>query len=361
MKKLRIFWAVVVVLVAAAFTAYRIIEIQKEDSSGPVFSCDQTELEVSIQDGDDVLLQGITAQDKKDGDVTSSVLVEKISNFYGDYRRLVTYAAFDSDDHVTEMEREIYYTDYTKPRFALNGSLRFKAGEKINIDQIVTATDCLDGDLSRKVKIQMDGTINNRLTGFYDIVYQVTNSAGDSVSLPIRIEVYQQVANEVEMNLKQYLVYYDGEDIDYKDYLKSIKIGNLEYPFEGVILEGMEGMKFVMPEEESQSIGEEENESGEQEEEQEEDKKTESQEEEQEAEEESPGEEEENPDEDDAFESWNAEEVENVITFIPKSRVTVRSSVDTSTPGVYPVYLYYTDPQERFEYVATEVMYVVVE
>lgn len=354
MKKLRIFWAVVVILVTAAFAAYRINEIRKADSSGPVFSCEQMELEVSIHDGDDVLLQGITAQDKKDGDVTDTILVEKLSNFYGEGKRLVTYAAFDSDNHITEMEREITYTDYTKPKFALNGSLRFKAGETINIDQIVAAQDCLDGDLSRNVKILMDGTINNRITGFYDIEYQVTNSAGDSVSLPIRIEIYQQENNEVEMNLDQYLVYYDGKDIDYKDYLKSIKVGNLEYPFEGVVLEGMEGMKFVMPDEEPESAAEEEEgeDTGEQEDA---DQEAAGQDEDAENQEEDAQNEEEPSD------MGGAAEEENVITFIPKSRVTVRSSVDTSKPGVYPVYFYYVDPQERFDYVATEVMYVVVE
>lgn len=353
MKKLRIFWAVVVILVTAAFAAYRINEIRKEDSSGPVFSCEQTELEVSIHDGDDVLLQGITAQDKKDGDVTDSILVEKLSNFYGENKRLVTYAAFDSDNHITEMEREISYTDYTKPKFALNGSLRFKAGETVNIDQIVRAEDCLDGDLSRKVKILMDGTINNRITGFYDIEYQVTNSAGDLVSLPIRIEVYQQESNEVEMNLERYLVYYEGEDIDYKDYLKSIKIGNLEYPFEGVMLEGMEGMKLVMPQEEPESAADEEE--GEAVEEQEdEEQEAEGQDEDAENQEDSEG-------GDMPSDAGNEQKDENVITFIPKSRVTVRSSVNTSVPGVYPVYFYYVDPQERFDYVATEVMYVVVE
>lgn len=351
MKKLRIFWAVIVVLVTAAFAAYRMNEIRKEDSSGPVFSCDQTNLEVSIHDGDDVLLQGITAQDKKDGDVTGSILVEKLSSFYGENKRLVTYAAFDSDNHITEMEREITYTDYTKPKFALNGSLRFKAGETINIDQIVTAQDCLDGDLSRNVKILMDGTINNRITGFYDIEYQVTNSAGDSVSLPVRIEVYQSDSNEVEMNLKQYLVYYEGEDIDYKDYLKSIKIGNLEYPFEGVVLEGMEGMNLVMPEEEPESAED-----------------AEANQEEEDGADAEPAQEEETEDpeqgqedEEAVSESADMPEEDNVITFIPKSRVTVRSSVDTSTPGVYPVYFYYIDEQERFDYVATEVLYVVVE
>lgn len=343
MKKLRIFWAVIVVLVTAVFTAYRINEIRKEDSSGPVFSCEETELKVSIYDGDEVLLEGITASDKKDGDVTDSILVEKISNFYGDGNRLVTYAAFDSDDHISEFEREITYTDYQRPHFEINGSLRFRAGETVNIDKIVKATDCLDGDISNKIRIMMDSSINNRITGAYQIEYQVSNSAGDSVSLPIEIEIYEAYRNEVEMSLDTYLVYYDGTAIDYKDYLKSIKIGNLEYPFEGVMLEGMEGMDIQMPatvEEESQE------------------------EDVQEAEEDSEEPQQQDAEEEDAQETVSEpveEENSNTITFIPKSRVTVRSSVDTSKPGVYPVYFYYLDPQEHFNYEAAEVMYVVVE
>lgn len=331
MKKFRIVWIAVVAAVTLIFLGYRINEIRKEDSSGPVFSCDETELEVSIHDSDDVLLQGITANDKKDGDVTSSVLVEKLSNFYDGGRRTVTYAAFDSDNHITEMEREIIYTDYTSPRFELSGSLRFRAGENVNVDQIVTASDCLDGDISSKVKILMDSVINDRVIGFYDIEYEVTNSAGDKATLPVEIEIYQPSGNEVELNLEKYLVYYDGTEIDYKDFLKSIKSGNTESPFEGVLLEGMENAAEDISEEETA------------------------------VEETDTAEEETVPD--GGTEETEAEEAESGSgsTVIPKSRVTVRSEVDTTTPGVYPVYFYYRDVQENISYEATEVMYVVVE
>ena len=233
MDKFRKAWLIFVGIVIVIFLLYRFNEFRKSDSSGPVFSGGQESLEVSIQDGEDVLLQGITASDKKDGDVTESILVEELSKLYDGSKRTVTYAAFDSDNHVTEMEREIIYTDYINPRFELTGSLRFRAGETVNVDKIVKAKDCLDGDLSNKVKIQMDTTINNRVTGIYSIVYEVTNSAGDTARLPIDIEIYQSKGTEVEMNLDRYLVYYEGTDLNYKDYLKSIKFNSVESPFEG--------------------------------------------------------------------------------------------------------------------------------
>lgn len=327
MKKFRITWLIIVILVTVLFLGYRINEIRKADSSGPVFSCKDDSLEISIEDGDEVLLQGITASDKRDGDVTASILVEKMSAFNKDGSRIVTYAAFDSDNHISEMERKITYTDYRSPRFELTGSLRFRAGETVNVDQIVKASDCLDGDISNKVKILMNDTINNRVTGFYEIRYQVSNSAGDTVTLPVEVEVYEAVNNEVELNLDRYLVYYEGEEIDYKSFLKSVRAGNIETPFEGVLLEGMGEM-------------------GEQEET--EPAKT-------ETEEPGDGETEEEPGEE------GQQETETGNGFIPRNRVTVRPRVNTSVPGIYPVYYYYSDMQEGYERVAEEVLYVVVE
>lgn len=346
MKKFRIAWIGIVVLITVLFVAYRVNEIRKTDSSGPVFSCDEAELKVSIKDEEEVLLQGITASDRKDGDVTDSILVEKLSNFYGDGKRIVTYAAFDSDNHITEMEREITYTDYIRPRFELNGSLRFRAGETVNVDQIIKASDCLDGDISNKVKILLDDVINNRVTGFYKIQYEVSNSAGDTVTLPVEVEIYEAASNEVELNLDKYLVYYDGTDINYKDYLKSVRVGSLEIPFEGVLLEGMENVGTLEddPPVEPQEGDAEDPEPGE----------------------EGDGEDEEGDGEDeeaiaDDEEAEEEDEPAINVSVIPKSKVTVRSEVNTSVPGVYPVYFYYSDVQGRFEREATEVMYVVVE
>lgn len=307
MKKFRVTWLVFVILTVLLFGGYRVYEIYKTDSSGPVISGGQDAIRVSIHDGDDVLLKGITAQDKKDGDVTDSLIVEKLSNFYDENKRIVTYAAFDSDNHISKVERELTYTDYTGTRFALSGSLRFRAGETLNIEKIVSAEDCLDGDLSNKIKIHMETTINNRVIGFYKVEYSVTNSAGDVTNLPIEIEIYEPVSNEVELNLDRYLIYYTGSEPDYKDYLKSVRKGNLEYAFEGVTLV-----------ETQQSEGESE-------------------------------------------QSEAADEEEAANYTVSKSDVRIESSVNPSVPGVYPVYYHYSKEHGNYTSAATEVLYVVVE
>lgn len=322
MNKFRKIWFGIVVLMVALFAAYCIREKMMTDSSGPVISAGEKEIQVSIHDGDDVLLQGMTAEDKKDGDVTDSLIVEKISGFYDDGKRMVTYAAFDSDNHISKVQRELTYTDYVSPRFSMSGSTRFRAGSNVNIDTIISAEDCLDGDLSNKVKIHMDTAINNRVTGIYPVKYSVTNSAGETVTLPLNIEIYESQGNEVSLNLKTYLVYYTGESIDYTDYLKSVQKGNQEYAFEGVaLLEGQQEDTDTMEDEKTDA---------------EEDSET-----------------------DGDAESGQAQ---STAQKIPKSRVRVDDSyVNLSKPGVYPVYFYYSSGTENNTSTGKEVLYVVVE
>lgn len=234
MQKLRKLWYAFVGLALITVIAYQLYMEMKEDSSGPYFSSNNDLITLSITDPESILLEGITAADKKDGNVTDSILVEKLSGLYDGNKRTVTYVAFDSDNHISKMERELQYTDYVSPRFSLSGSLRFRAGETVNIDKIIGVKDCIDGDLSNKVKILMDTTINNRLPGVYDVIYEVTNSAGDTQKLPVQVEIYETNRNEIELNLTEYLVYSNGRTVDYKSYLKSVKSGSIEYFFEGV-------------------------------------------------------------------------------------------------------------------------------
>lgn len=308
MKKFRKIWMIFVIIVVLIFAGFYGMQMMKEDSSGPVISGGKDQIEVSIHDGEEVLLEGITASDKKDGDVTHSLLVESISNFYGDGTRTATIVAFDSDHHISKVEREISYTDYTKPRFELTGSLRFRAGEQVNIENIVKATDCLDGDLSNKVKIHMETSINNRMTGFYKVEYEVNNSAGDVVTLPIEVEIYEPYNNEVQLDLTEHLVYYEGKNIDYKSLLKSVRKGNLEYVFGDV-------QDTVTPVEEADA----------------------------------------------AVETEEQTEVISASQVISKNRVRIDEQVDENTPGIYPVYYYYTENHGTYTSEAKEVVYVVVQ
>ena len=233
MDKFRKIWFGIVIAAVGLMLIYQLVKTIKKDSAGPVIQCDKETITVSIEDPESALLKGVTARDKKDGDLTDSILVEKLSGLYDGNKRTVTYVAFDSDNHISKLERKVIYSDYTSPRFALSGSLRFRTGETVDINKIVSVEDCIDGKLTNKVKIMMDATINSRLPGVYNLTYEVTNSAGDTQKLPVQVEIYETNRNEIDLNLSTYLIYYDGTVPAYKDYLKSVKSGSIEYFFEG--------------------------------------------------------------------------------------------------------------------------------
>ena len=160
-----------------------------EDKTGPVVNIEDSFVQVSVKDNENALLKGLTATDATDGDVTSSVIVESISPFTGTGRRIVNYAAFDSDNHVTHARRELVYTDYRSSQFRLSKPLSF-ALNATNLLDGITVDDCLDGDLTKSVKLMSDEEIDTSHVGEYAARLKVTNSAGGVSYLPVTIEIY---------------------------------------------------------------------------------------------------------------------------------------------------------------------------
>ena len=273
MRKFRVIWLCLFAAVGITFSACVIFQNVYGKDGGPVIFYPEGVLEISVQDGEEALLQGVTAKDDKDGDVTGSILVEKLSGFDGESRREVTYAAFDSDGNVTKATREIVYTDYTPIRFQLNHSLRYRTGETINLSELVGASDSLDGDLSDKVKVKLESGLSTRTSGVYRIQFSVTNSACDTRILDTELEVYDAAMNEAVVNLTTYLIYYEDGKPDYYSYLDSVIVGGIHYNFQNGknIATGTDG------------------------------------------------------------------------STLSRSSLQIRSNVDPSTPGVYPVYLIYQD------------------
>ena len=224
----RSFSRLLFVVTLGAFVAFLFFHRSEVDSRGPVINIEEPLIEVSVEDGDDRFLEGVTASDSIDGDVTESVAVENVSNFYSNGKRLITYVAFDSDNHVGRATREMRYTDYESPRFYLEKPLQYLPG---SVNLMISAKDCLDGDISSAIKLVVSDTITSDQPGEYNATFQVANSAGDVSSLPVTIEIMKN-ENEVMpvLNLDTYLEYiHQGDSFDPFDHLETIKISNKEY------------------------------------------------------------------------------------------------------------------------------------
>lgn len=204
-----------------------------KDKTGPVFHVDSSLVEVSVKDSEEAWLKGVTATDAADGDVTDSIIVEAISPFTGRQHRIVTYAAFDSDNHVTHGKREIVYTDYEPSTFNLSRQLSF-AMNSTNLLEGITAEDCIDGDITKSIRMMSDEEIDTAHVGEYPARLKVTNSAGGVSYLPITVEIHDPTVyyRLPQIKLTKNVVYVEkGSDFNEEDYLDSITVNGTEFLF----------------------------------------------------------------------------------------------------------------------------------
>lgn len=191
------------------------------DTTGPVITISEELLEISVQDPQEVLLEGITAVDDRDGDVTSQILVESIYGITEDHRTTVTYAAFDRSGNVSKIQRQVRYTDYESPKFEMYGTMCFAGGSGFDLLEYVGAKDVIEGDIRRRVRATLVSdtkSINN--VGSHVVRFQVTNSLGDTVEADIPVEVYDPEWYSASVGLKEYLVYLkQGDSFEPKSYL----------------------------------------------------------------------------------------------------------------------------------------------
>lgn len=219
MKKLRIFSIVLLFVSIALFTIFQMYSKVVRDNNPPVVTCETEELTVSVEAKAEELFKGVTAKDKRSGDVTDTLVIEEMSDFTEEGTRIITYAAVDDSKNVGRCERVLKYTDYEAPRFGMKDSLCFRMGANMNIFDMITAESSLDGDLSANIKYALDKVINTMEEGSYPIEFRVMDSGGKTVYLNTEIEIVGNELANIDVTLKDYLVYVKkGSDFDAAQY-----------------------------------------------------------------------------------------------------------------------------------------------
>lgn len=189
----------------------------------PVMHCPDDVLEVSSSDKESVLLQGITATDPQDGDITNRIVIAGISKLVTSDTAKVTFIVFDSDDNMASCVRRIRYTDYHRPTFSIVEPLVYSTTEEITILPRLEAQDVVDGNISNNIRVSTrEATSNSEI--FY-VSIQVTNSVGDTSLLKLPVMLLQSNPLRPEVNLTEYLVYVkQGGEFNAVDYLKNVKV-----------------------------------------------------------------------------------------------------------------------------------------
>lgn len=238
-RKNAIILSLLALLAVAGAWSYRAHERSISSPEYPVIQFAQNTIRVSVGVDDTALLQGVTAYDPEDGDVTDSLVVEGMTSINNGSRVKVSYAAFDSRDHVSKASRTVELTDYAGPRFELDAPLIFTSSSTKWMSGL-SAEDPFDGDISSRIKFSIvDDAISLAEVGEYEVKFMVTNSLGDTGSLTLPVEIVAKGVKTDSIRLSDYLVYLKvGDEFSEEDYV-------LGYTSNGVDYKDSRGLKIV--------------------------------------------------------------------------------------------------------------------
>lgn len=212
LRKTRIFVVIFFIISVLLFGGYTLIRAVTVDRTLPVIEMDSDEVTISVKGGDAAILEGIKASDEKDGDITGNLFVESKSTFIEKGIFKATIAVADSDNHVTKVERKVTYSDYRSPQFTLTEPLKFlttrENRDDLNIAESLRANDVVDGNISNKIKISSEYSINGYTPGDSHMEFIVTNSMGDTSKLPVTVNIYSALEESglPEIILSNYLI-----------------------------------------------------------------------------------------------------------------------------------------------------------
>lgn len=238
MRRLRITIVILFVLSGIAFIGYNIANRILSDHTPPVITSDSDTISVSVAAEDSELLAGLTATDNKDGDITDSIRISSMSNFTEPGKRTISYAVFDSSNQAATLTRNLEYTDYVSPKIHQTQPLRFSLNEMddANLAENMTAEDCIDGDITKQIRVSF-GDVYISTAGSYTITVQVSNSAGDTCSVPVDVTVTDPTDSAEREKyypvLSEYIAYTDaGVPIDPAAFLIGLERNGTQYLFD---------------------------------------------------------------------------------------------------------------------------------
>ena len=174
------------VVIAVCYACYQ--------ASLPVISLKEGyETTVNVEFGKTVnVLDGVTATDKEDGDLTSNIFYSGKVDFNTPGSYTIIYNVSDSDGNEVTFERTFIVlpkkTD-SKPVILLDGTtIDVLIGTEVDLLEGVSSSDEEDGDLTNS--ITYIGTVDVNTVGKYYITYSVTDLDGNTVSVTRTYNVY---------------------------------------------------------------------------------------------------------------------------------------------------------------------------
>lgn len=224
MRIVRMILVIVSAISLGIFGISEIIQAAGRDRTVPEITSTMDVLEIPCDYTEEQLLEGLSASDGKDGDLTSQIIPGAFSRFIEKGLCNVTYVVVDSSNQPASLTRQVRFTDYHSPRFTLTEPLVFIQQEGSYSDAMARlgAQDMLDGDLSGWIT-QTDTTdtdVNYQQPGSYTMTVEVSNSFGDTSTAALPVHVVSADQQRAEISLVSSIVYVSvGGTIDPASYV----------------------------------------------------------------------------------------------------------------------------------------------
>ncbi len=193
-----------VTLAACCFVMMGVIGINyfMVDREAPVISLDGKNTLKYTEGADyDILLEGVTAKDNNDGDVTESL---RVTDIYvtAEGRAVVTYVAKDNSNNIGKLKREVIYQSKLEAEEA-------KAVEKIDT-KAVTATTVTDGP--KVTMIQNEATLKVGETfNVFRYIQSAVDIDGTNLSRNLHVEGTYDMNRQGVYLLNIYAINSEGE------------------------------------------------------------------------------------------------------------------------------------------------------
>lgn len=215
---------IALILFAASAAVYALGQqaVKRSDMEAPVITAESDYLQVEAGCEEAELLQGLTAHDNRDGDLTSDILIGTVGEFQEKGICTMEYLVFDKSNNLGRYERTVEFLNYESPKLSLKKPLVYKENEEIILSDRLCAEDVLTGDISNKLRYSASDLILTK-SGTYELDVEVKNKYGDVVKeiLPINIVPYS--VEEELIQLREYLIYVKkGSDVKPKSYITNV-------------------------------------------------------------------------------------------------------------------------------------------
>lgn len=165
--------------------------VQPDQNTAPVLNVPEDQTVSLSHNGAFDVLNGITASDKEDGDLTKAIKVTGNVDLSKEGTYILTYSVTDSAGQTTSAKRVITVANDLPVISADDQTI--EVGTSFDPLANVTASDVQDSDLTKKIKVT--GNVDTTKLGTSELTYSVSDHDGGQTTKIINITVYAKDAS----------------------------------------------------------------------------------------------------------------------------------------------------------------------